>query len=78
MNAHFQNGVAERRIRELQDHARTMLIQANRRWPTAIDTHLLPDAIRTANDIGSVWRFLVLIRKNLGSFDNQVVFFFVD
>ena len=30
VNAHFQNGVAERRIRELQDHARTMLIHANR------------------------------------------------
>ena len=26
VNAHFQNGVATRRIRELQDHARTMLI----------------------------------------------------
>ena len=51
VNAHFQNGVAERRIRELQDHARTMLIHANRRWPTAIDTHLWPYAIRTANDI---------------------------
>jgi hypothetical protein len=51
VNAHFQNGVAERRIRELQDHARTMLIHANKRWPTAIDTHLWPYAIRTANDV---------------------------
>ena len=32
VNAHFQNGVAERRIRELQEQARTMmLIHANKR-----------------------------------------------
>ena len=30
VNAHFQNGVAERRIRELQEQARTMLIHANK------------------------------------------------
>jgi len=51
INAHWQNGVAERRIRELQDHARTMLIHANRCWPKAIDTHLWPYAVRTANDV---------------------------
>jgi hypothetical protein len=51
VNAHFQNGVAERRIRELQDHARTMLIHANRRWPQAINAHLWPYAIRMANEI---------------------------
>jgi hypothetical protein len=51
VDAHFQNGVAERRIRELQDQARTMLIHANRRWPTAITAHLWPYALRTANDI---------------------------
>jgi len=51
VNAHFQNSVAERRIRELQDSARTMLIHANRRWPTAIDAHLWPYALRYANDM---------------------------
>ena len=53
VNAHFQNGVAERRIRELQDHARTMLIHASRRWPNAIDSHLWPYALRMANDIAN-------------------------
>jgi hypothetical protein len=33
VNAHFQNAVAERRIRTLQDQARTMLIHAQYRWP---------------------------------------------
>jgi Reverse transcriptase (RNA-dependent DNA polymerase)/GAG-pre-integrase domain len=51
VNAHFQNGMAERRIRELQDHARTMLIHAQKRWPTAITTNLWPYALRMANDI---------------------------
>ena len=51
VNAHFQNGVAERRIRELQEHARTMLIHANRRWPEAIDAHLWPYPLRMANDL---------------------------
>jgi hypothetical protein len=51
VNAHFQNGIAERRIRELQDQARTMLIHANRRWPTAVNAHLWPYALRMANDL---------------------------
>jgi hypothetical protein len=51
VNAHFQNGIAERRIRELQEHARTMLIHANKRWPSAITTNLWPYAVRMANDI---------------------------
>jgi hypothetical protein len=50
VNAHFQNGMAERRIRELQDHALTMLIHASKRWPSAIDPHLWPYALRKANE----------------------------
>jgi hypothetical protein len=51
VNAHFQNGVAERRLRSLQDQARTMLIHSQHRWPTAINAHLWPYALRTANEI---------------------------
>ena len=51
VNAHFQNGVAERKIRDLTEHARTMLIHANSRWPSAITTNLWPYALRSANDI---------------------------
>jgi hypothetical protein len=50
VNAHHQNGMAERRIRELQNLARTMLIHAQQRWPDAITTNLWPYAIRMAND----------------------------
>ena len=50
VNAHHQNGRAERRVRSLQDMARTMLIHANHRWPQAITANLWPYAIRAAND----------------------------
>ncbi|KAI2502191.1 hypothetical protein MHU86_12243 [Fragilaria crotonensis] len=50
MNAHHQNGVAERRICELQDMARTMLIHANSRWSESVTTNLWPYAVRMANE----------------------------
>ncbi|KAI2494580.1 hypothetical protein MHU86_19950 [Fragilaria crotonensis] len=50
VNAHFQNGIAERRIRDLQDRARTMIVHAKHRWPNAITSNLWPYAIRLAND----------------------------
>jgi hypothetical protein len=42
VNAHRQNGVAECRIRDLQNLARTMLIHAQQRWPEAVTTNLWP------------------------------------
>jgi hypothetical protein len=52
VNAHHQNGMAERRVRELQDLARTILIHSkNARWKDSISTHLWPYyAVRTTND----------------------------
>ena len=40
VNAHFQNGIAETRIKDLQDHARKSLIHAKIRWPEAITANL--------------------------------------
>jgi hypothetical protein len=51
VNAHRQNGVAERRIRSLQELTRTMLIHSNRRWPKAVTANLWPYAMRMANEI---------------------------
>ena len=48
VNAHFQSGIAERRIRELQELARTMMIHASARWPEAISAQLWPYALRMA------------------------------
>ena len=49
VNAHHQNGIAERRIRELQETTRAMLIHATKRWPKVVTIHLWPYAIRMAN-----------------------------
>jgi hypothetical protein len=46
VNAHFQNGRAERKIRDLQDGARTSLLHAMKKWPTAITVNLWPYALR--------------------------------
>ncbi len=51
VNAHFQNGRAEKRIRDLQDMGRTQLIHAHRRWSDAISPYLWPYAMRTANAV---------------------------
>jgi hypothetical protein len=49
VGAHHQNGIVEKRIRDIQDLARASLIHAIRRWPDAITTHLWPYALRKAN-----------------------------
>ena len=50
VNAHHQNGHAERRIRELQELARVMLIHANARWKDSITPNLWSYALRIASD----------------------------
>jgi Reverse transcriptase (RNA-dependent DNA polymerase)/GAG-pre-integrase domain len=50
VSAHHQNGKAEKRIRDIQDLARTSLIHANQRWPSAITANLWPYALRKANE----------------------------
>jgi len=42
VGAHHQNGIAEKRIGDLQRKATTLLFHAQRRWPDAINTHLWP------------------------------------
>ena len=51
VNAHFQNGVAEERVGDLQDHTCTSLLHATARWPAAISTYFWPYALQTANDV---------------------------
>jgi hypothetical protein len=40
--AHHQNGIAEKQICDLTEHARTMLVHASHRWPQAVNAHLWP------------------------------------
>ena len=48
VNAHFQNGMAEKRIRDLQEQTTTMHAEA--KWPQVITSNLWPYALREANE----------------------------
>ena len=49
VNAHFQNGIAERYIRDLTEQGRKMLLFAMGCWPSAVDISLWVYAIRLAS-----------------------------
>ena len=49
--AHFQNGKAEKRIRDIQDKARTALLHSLSRWSKASPTHLWPYALAYVTDL---------------------------
>lgn len=53
VNAHHQNGRAEKQIHDLQETAWTMMLHARQRWPSAVTSNLWPYAIWMANDIAN-------------------------
>ena len=53
VNAHFQNGIAERRIRDLQEQTRTSMLYAMNKCRKMILICLWPYAMRHANDIAN-------------------------
>jgi hypothetical protein len=48
VSAHFQNGMAEKAIRDLQESAQKQLLHARQRWPAAIHLALWLYALRSA------------------------------
>ena len=53
VNAHFQNGIAERRIRDLQERTRTSMLYAMNKWRKMVINNLWPYAMRHANDVAN-------------------------
>jgi hypothetical protein len=51
VNAHFQNGITEKRIRDLTERAKTSLLHAMNRWPSAITINLWRYALCFTNDV---------------------------
>ncbi len=54
VNAHFQNGVAERAIHNLLESARKQLLHAKQRWLQAVSTALWPYALRSAAYLNNI------------------------
>lgn len=54
VNAHWQNGVAEKRIRDLLEKSRTLLLDAMAKWPQATNTNLWSYALLHANSLHQV------------------------
>jgi hypothetical protein len=48
VNAHFQNGIEEKAIRDLRESAQKQLLHMRQRWPAAIHLALWPYALRSA------------------------------
>ena len=53
VNAHFQSGIAERRIRDLQEQTRTSMLYAMKKWKRMVLICLWPYAMRHANDVAN-------------------------
>ena len=53
VSAHFQNGIAERRIRDSQEQTRTSMLYTMNKWKRMILICLWPYAMRHANDIAN-------------------------
>ena len=51
VDAHHQNGVAERHICDITESARTMLLHAAHRWPKTITSNLWPQALKHATNV---------------------------
>ena len=51
VNAHVQNGIAEKKIWDLQEQMRAMMLHALRKWSSMLSVHLWPYGLCTANNI---------------------------
>ena len=56
VGSHFQNGIAEKRIRDLTEYARTLLVHGNQIWPEAVKLALWPYALKEAERISNELR----------------------
>jgi hypothetical protein len=70
VSAHFQNGIAERKIKDLTERSRTSLLHAIHRWPSAITINLWPYALRYINDVCNATPALKTGKSPLEAFSN--------
>ena len=53
VNAHFQNGIAECRMRDLQERTRTSMLYTMNKWKKMVTIKFWPYAMRHANDVAN-------------------------
>ena len=51
VNAHFQNGIAEKKISDLQEQTRMMILHGLRKWSSMLSIHPWRYGLHSANDI---------------------------
>jgi hypothetical protein len=51
VGSHHQNGIAEKRIRDLTEYAWTLLVSANQTWPETVKLALWPFALKEAEHV---------------------------
>ena len=57
VNAHFQNGKAEKRIKNLQEQTRKQLHRAKARWSSAVDLTLGPYSLHQATHLRNCLKY---------------------
>jgi hypothetical protein len=73
VSAHFQNGIAERRIKDLTERSRTSLLHAIHSWPSAVTINLWPYALVYINEVYNATTTLKTGKSPLEAFSQTVI-----
>jgi hypothetical protein len=73
VSAHFQNGIAERRIKDLTERSRTSLLHAIHKWPSAVTINLWPYALRYINEVYNATPTLKTRKSPLEAFSQTAI-----
>jgi hypothetical protein len=73
VSVHFQNGIAERRIKDLTERSRTSLLHAIHRWPSAVTINLWPYALRYINEVYNATPALKTGKSPLEAFSQTAI-----
>ena len=56
VGSHHQNGIAEKKIRDITEHSRTLLAHGRHMWPEAVKTCLWPFALKAAERAHNMYK----------------------
>jgi hypothetical protein len=73
VSAHFQNSIAERRIKDLTERSRMSLLHAIHRWPSAVTINLWPYALRYINEVYNATPALKTGKSPLEAFSQTAI-----